>query len=127
MNYFQRRKILKGISATELIPVRKVLHTVEDGRVVLQIPKFENSFINLLLPATRSMYFHVKLDDHGTKVWEAMDGYHTIGEIAELIRDSLVSEENSDDLFERLSKFTSRLYENKYITFRQLITKNTKL
>lgn len=123
MNIFARRKILRHINATELIPVRVVGHAVADGRVVLQIPKFESRIIHLLSPSTQKLFFRVKLDEVGSKVWESIDGSRSVGEIAGLVRSEMTLSDTWDDLVIRLNKFTSQLYENRYITFKQLIDK----
>ena len=124
MNIFTRRKILRQINATELIPLRIVGHAVEEGRVILQIPKFESRVIHLLSPSTQKLFFRVKLDEMGSKVWETMDGNRSVGEIAGLILAEMTLSDTWDELVIRLNKFTSQLYENRYITFKQLIDKD---
>ncbi len=122
MNIFSRRKILKSTNALDLIPLRAVGHTEEEGRVILFVPKFTGRFIHTLFPVTEKLFFRIRLDDNGTKVWNAVDGIRSTAEIAELLMPSDDPEMKTlTDHQDRLLKFISTLYEREYISFRQIM------
>jgi len=105
----------------DLIPLRTISHTEEEGRVVLLVPKFTGRFMHTLFPVTEKMYFRIKLDDTGSKVWNAIDGDSTIVQIADHMDSSGMEMEEIADNQSRLLKFVSTLYEREYIIFRQLM------
>ena len=121
MNIFKRRKILKHTNALELVPVKILSHAEEEGRVVIYVPKFESRIIHTLFPVTEKMFFRIKLDENGTKVWNAINGNRSVAKIAAMLFsfDYLAGE--SSDAQNRLLKFISLLYEKEYISFRQLL------
>ena len=121
MNIFKRRKILKDTNAPDLIPLRIVGHTEEEGRVVILAPKFESKLIQKLFPVTGKMFFRIKLDENGTKAWNAIDGNSSVAQIATTLSSSDTPEGKVWDEEERLLKFISLLYEQEYIIFKQLL------
>ena len=121
MNIFKRRKILKNTNALELIPLRIVSHMEEEGRVVLLVPKFESNLIHKFFPVTEKMFFRIKLDENGSKAWNAMDGVKSVLQIAETLSSNDISEGEVSSDQNRLLKFISLLYEREYISFRQLL------
>lgn len=66
----------------------------------------------------RQDHHKIKLDELGSETWKAIDGEKTVKEISEHIQGQY--EKKFDDLETRVSKFISLLYEQRYITFRQL-------
>jgi len=125
MNYFQRRKILKQINAMDLIPVRYRGHEMNENRVVVLVPKFENKIYRLLMPRTQKLFFRIKLDELGSLTWEMIDGKRSVQEIAGTIRkDERFKETDLDELEDRLSKYMTMLYERRFISFRQLMIEN---
>lgn len=120
MNIFQRRKILKQINALDLIPIRRHEHELTDeNKVVLVVPKFEKNWMRrFFIAPARSNNFKIFLDDTGSKVWLKIDGVKTTKDIAyELLEDHPDMEETQD----RVLSFISLLYEQRYITFQQLL------
>ena len=119
--FFKRRRILKNTSALDLIPTRIHQHKFnDDGNVTILVPKFKNEkFARFFIPARKSIYISIQLDELGSAVWLAMDGKKSTNAICkELI-------ENFGDKIkpaeERVVKFLSGLYHNKHITFEQLL------
>ena len=121
MNIFNRRKILKSTNALDLVPVRAVSHTEEEGKIVLLVPKFTGRLMHNLFPVTEKMFFRIKLDESGSRAWEAIDGERTVAQIAEVIHSAGVDAVKSDDHQSRLLIFISTLYEREYISFRQIM------
>ena len=123
MNLIRRRKILKRTNALDLVPVRVVGHAVEQGKVVLLVPKFKSKFIHRLFPLTEQMFFRIRLDDNGTRVWNEINGEFSNWQLVLRISDSGKTNEEFQDTQDRFLKFISLLYEREYISFRQLLIK----
>ena len=119
MNIFQRRKILKNENALDLVPVRRRKHELdEEDMVKLVVPKFGKQWMQrfFIAPAGKKTV-NIQLDEMGSAVWLRIDGEKTVEEIAgELVSNYPDTEEAQD----RVLSFISMLYEQRYITFRQL-------
>ncbi len=121
MNYFQRRRILRQISASDLIPVRIHGHDIKEGKVVILAPKFESKWMHNLFPRTEKLFYRIKLDELGSVTWLNISGDKTIAEITQTIVHEFAEKSASfDEADSRISKFMSLLYDWKYITFRQI-------
>ncbi|NDW13362.1 PqqD family protein [Bacteroides sp. 214] len=54
----------------------------DEGLTVLALPRFRNSWMQkYLMPKRVSPYVRVTLEEHGTAVWEFIDGKRTVREI----------------------------------------------
>ncbi len=119
LSFFERRKILKETSLLDLTPFRKIEHSVdENGIVTLLYPKFKNQKLSKYMLGSRTPYIKMKLDEIGTASWLFIDGNRKVGEIADAL-----TEQFGDKIAQvqvRLGKFLSVLYENKYISFKEL-------
>ena len=116
MNFFRRRKILKGLNYLEATPVRLCEHRLEeDGRVTLVVPKFRNQRFNDWFLGRRPKHFLIRLDPSGSETWLLIDGSRKVGEIC-----SQLSQNDMESPEERVPKFLTTLYEQRYITFREL-------
>lgn len=119
MNFFARRRILKKTNAFDLIPVRRCDHKIdEDGKITILVPKFRNPKVARFMLSRKSNFISMHLDANGSYVWLQIDGVKSIQQISE------EAQRNFGETFEqagvRVNKFMSRLYEERYITFRQL-------
>lgn len=114
-------KILKGENALDLIPIAKHGYIQgENDLIVLQIPKFKNEkFARWFIPKHKSIYYSIKMDDLGTKVYCLIDGKRSIARICNLINDN--EESPIENLEERAVSFLVRLYKYRFITFDQLL------
>lgn len=122
LNFFQRREILKNTDFLELIPVRIHEHTVDsDGKVTLIVPKFKNKKLaKFCIPGTKSETFKINLDKLGSSTWLQIDGNKKVKDICEVLQKELGKE--IEPVEERLGKFMSILYDQRYITFKELIS-----
>lgn len=119
MNFFERRKILKSTNAYELIPIRRCEHQLEeDGKVTVLVPKFRNQKVSKFMLARRSKFISIHLDETGSFVWLAIDGIQSIYNISQSLQQQFG--ETFEQAGQRVNKFMSRLYEERYITFKQL-------
>jgi hypothetical protein len=119
LSFFERRKILKSTSMLVLTPFRKIEHKVEDdGLVTLLYPKFKNPKVSKYMLGRKTPYIHMKLDDIGTASWLLVDGKRKVDEIANALVEQFG--EKIQPVHERLGKFLSVLYNNKYLSFKEL-------
>lgn len=122
MNYFQRRRILKAISTTDLIPIRVHGHDVVKNKVVILAPKFNSRFVHNLFPRTQKLFYNIKLDELGSLTWENITGDKTVAEITKAVQIQMAEKGQSlDEAESRVNKFITLLYDWRYITFRQIL------
>ena len=104
----------------EATPVRVCEHRKEeDGKVSIVVPKFRNKSFNDWFLGRRPKNFIIRLDKNGTDLWLLIDGERKVGEICEQLE-----KQNLQDAVERVTKFLTMLYEQRYITFRELQEEN---
>lgn len=124
MNFFQRRKILKKTSYTDLIPVR-ILESVqnEQGKTDVLVPRFKNEYLKRAMQSKhKGDHIIIHLDETGSIVWNSIDGIMNVSQIIQKISESYPEKFSSaDETPVRVMKFISLLYQERYITFRQLI------
>ena len=119
VNFFERRKILKSNSMLVLTPFRKIEHRLEDnGTITLLYPKFKNGKVSKYMLGRRSPFIQLKLDEIGTASWLLMDGQKNVEEIALELSEKFG--EKIHPVHDRLGKFLSQLYHNKYISFNEI-------
>lgn len=119
LSFFERRKILKNTSMLDLTPFRKIDHKVEEnGIVTLLFPKFKNKKISKYMLGNRTPYIQMKLDEIGTASWLLIDGKKNAGRIANELGEKFG--EKIQPVHDRLGKFLSLLYNNKYISFKEI-------
>jgi hypothetical protein len=119
MNFFKRRRILKKLNYLEATPVRKCdFKTDENGIVILIIPKFKNEKFNQWFLNSRKRHFSISLDELGSVVWQQIDGHCKVYDICnkavEILGDKIQPVE------ERITKFLTKLYDSRFISFKEL-------
>jgi hypothetical protein len=122
MNFFKRRLFLKKVNLLELTPLRLHGHETEaNGLVILLVQKFKNRKIGRFMLGHRSAHFRIRLDEMGSAVWTLMDGSSKVTDLISKLQDNWKdSPEKTNHLDERLAAFMSQLYDNRYITFKEL-------
>jgi hypothetical protein len=123
MNFFQRRKILKKANFLDLRPVRVLSHEVrDDGAINLLMPRFKNRINSALFqPNSRGKIIIIKLDRFGSHTWLLIDGYSTVAEISQKLKEQFTEElKPIEETEERVTKFLSLLYQQRYITFLEI-------
>jgi len=120
MNFFERRKRLKGTNYLELTPIRAVeFETDINNQITLLLPKFTNAFAKkYIVPRLKTTVFRLKLDELGSASWISIDGNKNVSAIADELLVSIG--EKIQPVEERLTKFLTLLYEQRYITFQEL-------
>ena len=66
----------------------------------------------LLVPKGMSKELHVKLEEHGTAVWELIDGKRNVREIIEKLADHFQNEEGYES---RVSAYLSQMQKDGFI------------
>jgi len=123
MNFFQRRKILKKVNFLDLRPVRLMEHEVrEDGGITILLPRFKNRVSSSLFqPRSKDRLIYIRLDRFGSRTWLLIDGQSTVSAISgKLLGQSPGELANREETDERVTKFLSLLYQERYITFREI-------
>ena len=127
LNFFQRRKILKNANFLELVPVRlQEYEIMENGKVCLKVPKFNKKWKrDFFIAGTKQKHYDIYLDELGTATWLEIDGEKSVDQLC----NALISKEGNrvqpfDEIEDRVTKFLSQLYEQRYITFTILQTGN---
>ncbi len=119
LNFFERRKILKKSSLLDLTPFTKIGHEINDeGLVTLLYPKFKNARVSKYMLGNKSPYIHMKLDELGSASWLLIDGKRSVDQIAIELTEKFG--EKIQQVHQRLGKFLSTLYNNKYISFKEI-------
>jgi len=124
MNFFQRRKILKKTNFLHITPVRAMESMVtEEGKVDVLLPRFTSRFWSDVYRQTKKGEFiTIHLDANGSLIWQLIDGMTSVEAIC-----SKVSDQNPDkfssleDAEKRVTQFLSLLYQQRYISFREIM------
>lgn len=120
MNFFQRRAKLKNANYLEVTPVRVLKEEVDENNfVTILIPKVTNRYAKKYFePMLKSPLIKLKLDEIGSASWLAIDGKKKVAEIAaELVQKF---GDKIDPVEERLTKYLTTLYEQRFITFQEI-------
>ncbi|MDD4603793.1 MAG: PqqD family peptide modification chaperone [Bacteroidales bacterium] len=123
MNFFQRRKILKKANFLDLHPVRVLQHEVrDDGEINLLMPRFKNRLsASLFQPPKKSHFIQIKLDHFGSQTWILIDGVSSVTDICNALRQQFPDEMKPlEETEERVTKFLSLLYQERYISFLEI-------
>ncbi|MCX6276559.1 MAG: PqqD family protein [Bacteroidetes bacterium] len=127
MNFFKRRKILKDANFLVLHPVRTLNYeTRDDGNINLLMPRFKSPVSSRMFqPPAKEKYIPIKLDKFGSATWLLIDGVKNVAAICALLKENYSAEfENTDETEDRVTKFLSLLYQQRYITFIEIQNKS---
>jgi hypothetical protein len=96
--------------------IKQTLVTEKEGeRSVIVFPRFGNKLLQkYLVPKHRSSHIRIRLDEHGTAVWELLDGRRTVGEICHILAGHFQDEA---DYEYRIITFLQQLRKQGFITF----------
>jgi hypothetical protein len=120
MNFFQRRKALKGVNYLELTPFRRYLYeSGESDTVTVLTPRFENKFfVKYFRNPLKPEYVKTHLDPLGSATWLEIDGTRTVQQICETLSGTLG--EKISPCEERVTKYLTMLYLDKFISFKEI-------
>ncbi len=123
MNFFKRRRVLRNTSFLDLTPVRVNEHESGDnGLLVLIVPKFKSTRLSrFMIPGTKSSHFKIQLDELGSSAWLAIDGNRNVKALCEFLVAQMGDKlQPFDEAESRVLRFLSQLYDQRYITFREI-------
>jgi hypothetical protein len=123
LNFFQRRKILKNSNFLDLHPVRVHEHgEMESGKIYVKVPKFRKKWLrNFVIAPNKKKHYTIYLDELGTATWLEIDGEKDVKQICDRLIDKLGEMiKPYDEVEQRVTKFLTQLYEQRYITFREI-------
>ena len=125
MNFFQRRKILRSVNYLDLTPVRMMDHQVTlEGKADILLPRFKKGFWREVYSKTpKGEFIFIHLDEIGSSIWLLIDGKKKVAEICSELQvlkpEKLQPPEETE---RRVTDFLSLLYNEKYISFREILT-----
>lgn len=122
MRFFRspKQKNLQEINYLSLTPTAILGHeTTQNGLVSLHVPRFQSK----LLPKFITIGYEnrpilLKLDKLGSATWLLIDGSNTVGLIIQTLETRFGAEITPAD--ERVTKFLSQLYRDKFIKFLEI-------
>jgi hypothetical protein len=124
MNFFQRRKILKKANFLDLTPIRTMQEQIgDDGKVDILLPRFKSSYWREVYRKSRKGEFiNIHLDETGSSIWKLIDGNRKVLEICTRLNETMPEKlQPAHETETRVTKFLSRLYQERYITFREIL------
>ncbi len=106
-----------------MIPMRTMKYeTKEDGHVNILLPRFKSNLLaNIMESFNRKKIIHIKLDEFGAATWLMIDGKRSVSTlIEELEKDFPDKLKPVEETEERVNKFLTILYQQRFISFRQI-------
>ena len=103
------------VNLFDAVPVRvgHVKTEWEDECVVLAFPRFKRAWTRrLFLPKGMSPDIHVPLEEHGTAVWQSIDGQRTVRDIVELLAGHFQGEEGYES---RIASYLLQLQKDGFV------------
>jgi len=123
LNFFQRRKVLKKANYLDLTPMRLMEYeSRSDGKVDILMPRFKHPvWKKTLQPHWKQEIIRIHLDELGSAIWLTMDGIIPVSEITRIVQEAdperLSPQEETE---RRVTDLLSMLYQQRYITFREI-------
>lgn len=123
VSFLKRRKILRKLSALDLHPLKLMESEPREQECVnILLPRFRNSTLSKLFqPSWKEKFIRIKLDPFGSAVWNLIDGRLSAGEIGERLTEMFPGRfDANEDTQERVSRFLSLLYQQRFISFSEI-------
>lgn len=99
----------------DVIPCKKehIITEYEGELSVIAFPRFKRAWVRkLLLPKSMSPFIRVRLEEHGTAVWNLIDSKRTVREIVLLLTDHFGTQ---NDYEARIASFIAQLHKDGFI------------
>jgi hypothetical protein len=101
----------------DLVPAKAGhIVTEKEGELsVIVFPRFRSKFmLRFFVLKNKSALIRVRLEEHGTAVWDLIDGQRTVGEIAEALAEHFNCEENYEY---RIVKYLGQLHQQGFVKY----------
>jgi len=97
-----------------IFEISEHITTEKEGELsVITFPRFRNKFIQKYFVLRKSSaIIRVRLDEHGTAVWNLIDGKRSVATITELLSDHFHSEKKYEY---RIADFVAQLYRQGFV------------
>ena len=105
------------INLFELVPViSKHITTEKEGELsVIAFPRFRSRFMQkYFVPKNKSAMIRIRLEEHGTAVWDLIDGQRTVREITGALSEHFHHELNYEY---RITTYLKQLHRQGFIIF----------
>lgn len=109
-----------------MTPYRKahILTEYEDGLVTLAYPRFSRPWMQKYLrPKGLSTHIRVRLEEHGSAVWELIDGARTVREIVEALATHFEAHEQHE---ERVVAYVMQLHKDGFVGYAHKASQSNK-
>jgi len=103
----------------DLVPfISEHITTEKEGELsVIAFPRFRSKFMQKYFVArNKSAVIRIRLEEHGTAVWDLIDGKRTVKEIADALADHFQHEDNYEY---RVAVYFSQLYKQGFVKYRR--------
>jgi hemerythrin len=101
----------------DLIPyINEHIATENEGELsVITFPRFRGKFMmKFFVPRNKSPKIRIRLDEHGTAVWNLIDGRQTVKQISDALSDHFNHEENYEY---RVAKYFAQLHKQGFVKY----------
>lgn len=105
-------KHAEKINLLDTVPVRSghvETEYDEGGYAILAFPRFKQAWMRRLCKGPLSFTTRVQLEEHGTAVWQLIDGKRTVGEIIALLAAHF---EGKDNYATRVALYLMRMHKD---------------
>ena len=95
------------------VPADQILTEWKGEYIVLAFPRFKQRWMQkYLVPKSISPYIRVTLEEHGTAIWQLIDGKRSVAEIIETLTSKTDTEK---DYVSRIATYIMQLQKDKFI------------
>jgi len=101
----------------DLIPYKNEhIITEKEGELsVIAFPRFRSKFmLKYFVPGKKSPLIRIRLEEHGTAVWDLIDGKRTVKKISEELSDHFNNEENFEY---RIAIYLNQLFKQGFVKY----------
>ncbi|MDR1340497.1 MAG: PqqD family protein [Prevotellaceae bacterium] len=103
----------------DLVPHISEHITTENGEElsVIAFPRFRSKFMRkYFVPKNKSDTIRIRLEKHGTAVWNLIDGNRTVLDIVNILAEHF---DNEEDYEYRITKYISQLHRQGFIKLKK--------
>lgn len=105
------------INLFDVVPyISEHITTEKEGELsVIAFPRFRSRFMQkYFVPKNKSPFIRIRLEEHGTAVWNLIDGKRTVREIVVALADHFNNEENYEL---RITTYLGSMQRNGFVKY----------
>jgi hypothetical protein len=105
------------VNLLDMVPyISKSITTEKEGELsVIAFPRFRNPWMQkYFTPKNKSAVIRIRLEEHGTAVWDLIDGKRSVKEIVETLAGHFNQEANYEY---RITAYLSQLHRQGFIKY----------